>query len=187
MATRDPDASREAILIAVWTLMARGGVEAVTFRRVAEHAGVSVGSVQHHFGTRYELVRASCAALVEGAQEHYETLPDNPLGRLRFVLTHAIPDNPGTRFGTAVWFAYLAKAVDDAEIARLLAETKRGTEDEVVTLLKQAGYPTRGAVAAARRLLAIADGVNARVLVGDLSGASARALIAAEFNALPLH
>ena len=41
--SRDPESSRFAIIMAVWKLIAHGGIEAVTFRRVAEQAGVSVG------------------------------------------------------------------------------------------------------------------------------------------------
>lgn len=85
-----------------------------------------------------------------------------------------------------MWYAYLAKSVDDPEIGRLLAETKRGTEDECVALIDQlcpdaGGNETRDS---ARRLLALADGLNVRVLVGDLSGAKARVLLEAELARL---
>lgn len=188
MATTDSDASRRAIVVAVWKLIAQVGIEGVTFRRVAEQAGVSVGRIQHHFGTREALVRAACLPMIEFAHDQYQELPDDPLVRLRHLLLHALPDSPGARFGTSVWYAYLAKSVNDPEISRLLADTKRGAEDECVRLIEQVeqSVPDRGprdARRAARRLLALADGLTVRVLVGDLSGAEARELLESELNA----
>lgn len=182
------DASRQAIVLAVWQLIAHGGIEGVTFRRVAQQAGVSVGRVQHHFATREALVRTACAAMIQYAHDQYEELPDDPMTRLAHILLHAIPDSPSTRFGASVWHAYLAKSVDDPEIGRLLADTKRGTEDECVRLIEQtepfSGREPRDARTAARRLLALADGLTVRVLVGDLSGAEARAMLASELAQL---
>lgn len=192
MAASDSDARRHAIVLAVWMLIARNGIEAVTFRRVAEQAGVSVGRIQHHFGTREALVRAACAAMIDFAHAEYQELPDDPAARLRHIMLHAIPDSPRKRFGASVWHAYLAKSVDDSEIARLLADTKRGVEDECARLIEQAGPPVpdpgargartvaTGARTVARRLLALADGLIVRVLVGDLSGAEARELLESE-------
>ncbi|TBT95132.1 TetR family transcriptional regulator [Propioniciclava tarda] len=157
-------------------LIAHGGIEGVTFRRVAKQAGVSVGRVQHHFGTRDSLVRAACIAMIDGAQAAYVELPSDPIARLRHILLHAVPDNPHTRFGTSVWYAYLAKSVSDPKIGRLLAVTKRGTEDECVRLLGSRPEATP----IARRLLALADGLAVRVLVGDLSGIEARETLETE-------
>lgn len=182
----DSDASRLAIVVAVWKLIADDGIEGVTFRRVAERADVSVGRIQHHFGTREVLVRAGCAAMIELAHDQYQQLSDDPLTRLRYLLVHALPDSPETRFGASVWHAYLAKAVDDPEIGRLLAETKRGTEDEYVALIEKLHPQASGEENRdnARRLLALADGLTVRVLVGDLSGAEARALLEEELTRL---
>ena len=189
MVARDSDASRAAVFQAVWALVAHGGTEAVTFRRVAQAAGVSVGRVQHHFGTRDELVRASCAAMIEGAHGVYESLPDDPVQRLRFIVLHAVPDSRQAKVGTAVWFSYLAKSTDDPRIRRLLAETKRGAEQELAGLLTRAARDGRltgvpDPQLTARRLLALADGLTLRVLVGDLTGDDARALLEAELASL---
>ncbi len=187
--SRDAESSRLAIIMAVWRLIARGGIEAVTFRRVAEVAEVSAGRVQHHFCSREQLVRAACVAMIEGAHDQYEQLPDDPLQRIGHLLTHAVPDSEQTRFGTSVWYAYLAKSVDDDQIRQLLAEAKSGTEDECVRLIELArgrglANATPDARLLARRLLALADGLAVRVLVDDLTGESARQLLSDEVAAL---
>lgn len=185
----DHDQRRGEIILALWQLIARHGIEGVSLRTVAAAAGVSVGRIQHYFGTKEALVRAGCEAMVAGAQDRYEdqTAGEPPLARLRFVLTHAIPDSATIRFGTSLWYAYLAKATDDPAIGALLAETKRGTERECARLIADATAGSGVAVEptqTARRLLALADGLVLRVLVGDLTATETAALLDTELAAL---
>jgi AcrR family transcriptional regulator len=55
---RDAERTKAAILDAARRLLAEADFSAVSIRDIAEAAGVSHGLVQHHFGTREELVRA---------------------------------------------------------------------------------------------------------------------------------
>jgi len=47
---------RQALLRATITVVARGGLRALTYRAVAAEAGVSHGLVRHHFGSRDQLI-----------------------------------------------------------------------------------------------------------------------------------
>ncbi|GGR95495.1 TetR family transcriptional regulator [Streptomyces humidus] len=58
----DYGTGREALLNAAVRVVARGGLRKLTYRAVAEEAGVTHGLVVHHFGSR--------DALVEAALEH---------------------------------------------------------------------------------------------------------------------
>jgi AcrR family transcriptional regulator len=55
---RDAERTKTAILEAARRLFAEADFSAVSIRDIAEAAGVSHGLVQHHFGTREELIRA---------------------------------------------------------------------------------------------------------------------------------
>ena len=50
---------REALLAAPVHVVARKGLRGLTFRAVAEHAGVNNTLVAHHFGTRGSLIKAA--------------------------------------------------------------------------------------------------------------------------------
>lgn len=50
---------REALLRAAVTVVAHGGLRALTYRAVAEQAGVTHGLVRHHFGSRDALIVAA--------------------------------------------------------------------------------------------------------------------------------
>ncbi|WP_427917339.1 TetR/AcrR family transcriptional regulator [Streptomyces sp. cg40] len=52
-------AGREALLDAAVRVVARGGLRRLTYRAVAEEAGVTHGLVVHHFGTRDALIEAA--------------------------------------------------------------------------------------------------------------------------------
>jgi TetR/AcrR family transcriptional regulator, regulator of biofilm formation and stress response len=55
----------EAILEATLRLIGRGGPQAVTHRRVAAEAGVSLGAITHHFGNREALVENALRLLAQ--------------------------------------------------------------------------------------------------------------------------
>jgi AcrR family transcriptional regulator len=56
---RDPEATREAILEAARTLLARDGPEGVSLSAVAHLAGVNRGTAYQHFETREKLIEAT--------------------------------------------------------------------------------------------------------------------------------
>ena len=55
---------REALLNAAVRVVARGGLRKLTYRAVAEEAGVTHGLVVHHFGSRDALIEESLAYAV---------------------------------------------------------------------------------------------------------------------------
>jgi len=64
-ATAALEGTRERILRATLKLIAEGGVAAVTNRRVAAAAGVSLGSLTYHFASQAELLRESLLLYVQ--------------------------------------------------------------------------------------------------------------------------
>lgn len=50
---------REALIRAAVSVVARGGLRSLTYRAVAEEAGVTHGLVRHHFGSRDALIVAA--------------------------------------------------------------------------------------------------------------------------------
>ncbi|HWB70013.1 MAG TPA: TetR family transcriptional regulator [Solirubrobacterales bacterium] len=64
MATAAPPDTRERILRITLELIGREGIAAVTNRRVAAAAGVSLGSLTYHFSSQVELLRDSLLLFV---------------------------------------------------------------------------------------------------------------------------
>ena len=79
----DHEERRWEIVYALWLVIAEHGIEGVSLRHVAAAADVSMGRIQHYFGTKDALVLAGCTALVQSAHGGYqETAEAAPRERL---------------------------------------------------------------------------------------------------------
>ena len=172
----DHDVRRREIAQAVWAVIAERGIEGVTLRSVAAEAGVSVGRIQHYHASREELVRDSCRELLKAATQRFEAAGDaTPVERLRRLILGRIPTTPEFAIGTSIWLAYEAKSVDDPVIAELVQRGHAGGVRETAALLGECGVADAPAVAL--RLMATAEGLAIRVLVGGLEPRAATELL----------
>lgn len=187
----DHEERRWEIVYALWLVIAEHGIEGVSLRHVAAAADVSMGRIQHYFGTKEALVLAGCTALVQSAHGGYqETAGAAPRERLLHVVSQQIPRDDAGRMGVSVWYAYVAKSINHSAVRQVLAEARRGAEEECARLIqtergsgagRAAGDDVdQAALEQARRLLALADGLTLRVLVRDLEPAEAVAMIESE-------
>lgn len=170
----DHAARRAEIDAIVWAIIADDGVAAVTLRSIASRGGISMGRVQHYFPTRDAIVQHALASYLALA-ERTHPIPEDPYEALLTLLTHAIPRDDTRRLGAKVWYAFLAEAVTDPDIRRTVGDALRGTEDLATDLLD-------GDRARARLLLAAAEGLTYRTLIGlvhpDDAEAALRAMVA---------
>ncbi|MFJ8160323.1 TetR/AcrR family transcriptional regulator [Streptomyces sp. NPDC096136] len=69
--------TRQSIVDAVLRIIGQDGIAAVTNRRIAREAGVSLGSVTYHFATQHELLRESLLRFVAEETRHFTELADS--------------------------------------------------------------------------------------------------------------
>ncbi|MCX5583865.1 TetR/AcrR family transcriptional regulator [Streptomyces erythrochromogenes] len=69
-------ATRQSIIDAVLRIIGQDGIAAVTNRRIAKEAEVSLGSVTYHFATQHELLRESLLHFVAEETRHFTALAD---------------------------------------------------------------------------------------------------------------
>lgn len=148
----DHAARRTEIVHALWLVIYTRGIDAVTFRAVADAAGISIGRVQHYFPSREALVLEGCRQLVAGAEiedeaglngaagldgaaedgsgetdEAGDVAGADPVDALRTFVRAFIPAGEAMRVGASVWFTYVAKAVGDPLIAEIVVDNDRRT------------------------------------------------------------
>jgi AcrR family transcriptional regulator len=114
---------RERALAATERLVARDGFARVRLRDVAREAGVSIGSLQHHFDTRDALLRETFLWSARGRLERLAAVApdDDPWARLSTLLTRAFAADD-LRERAAVWIEYCAAAARDEHVRATLAE-----------------------------------------------------------------
>jgi DNA-binding transcriptional regulator YbjK len=69
-----PSEVRERIIQAVLKIIGADGVAAVTNRRIAREAGVSLGSITYHFATQHDLLRESLRYFVDEETRRFTAL-----------------------------------------------------------------------------------------------------------------
>ncbi|MEU6700501.1 helix-turn-helix domain-containing protein [Pseudonocardia sp. NPDC046786] len=162
---------RAAIIHAVWQVIAERGMAAVSMRTVAAAAGVSVGRIQYWFASKDELVRAGLAAMLTGAAEQHAdaTAGADDREQLWQLVGHPIPRTAAERAGVSVFHQYAAAAISHPALAAMLADAKDGQERAAARLVTAIAPALDDPLAAARALIATADGLTVRVLIGGLS------------------
>lgn len=128
----DHDQRRREIVEALWRLASRDGLSAVSFRRVADEAGVSVRRIQYYFGSKAALLADALQMLGEGVftrgvQAMQDAGPDaSPRTLLRAVIDASLPSTPERRLTTLLFFSFYVAALTDPELASDEAQTILG-------------------------------------------------------------
>nr|WP_039783022.1 TetR/AcrR family transcriptional regulator [Nocardia cerradoensis] len=148
-------------------VIAEDGIEGVSIRTLATRAGVSIGTVQYYFSTKDELLHRVWEYVRDEAAHRFDAeavaqLP--PAQRLSRLVDLLIAPGSEDRLAR-VWFALVARAAHDPDIAALHRAQWQRTEDLIARALV-AVNPERAAEsgAAAAELLALLDGLTLAVL-----------------------
>jgi AcrR family transcriptional regulator len=118
------DAQRERVLASTERLVAVRGFEGVRLRDVAKEAGVSIGSLQHHFETRDGLLREaflwSAGRRLEAWSAHADA-EGTPWQRLSALLEHVFAVDDFAERST-IWIEFSAVAARDDEVRAVMAD-----------------------------------------------------------------
>lgn len=172
-------------------LLATGGYEGISIRRVAAAAGVSIGAVQHHFPTKDALLAAAMDRVGQCFRERLAVrVPAGapPAVALREVAHELLGAQPEQRQASVVWLVRAARAAVDGAAAAAHQREWQQVEDVLAHLLGAArpDLPAAEARDGASLLLATLDGlaVAAAVEPGRISAQRALILTDAHLDAL---
>lgn len=160
--------AKRRILQATVSALARDGLDGLSIRRVAAEAGVSIGGVQHHYGSRNALLVGASEFITEQFKERAARLSESSVGNRpvdAFVafcqlLANAESDSPNERGADAsiVWLWYAAQATRPGAVAEAFtaawAETERYLQSRLAIL-----FPTCDSGQEAGYLLSLLDGL----------------------------
>ena len=187
----DHQQRRSEIAYAVWAVIAEDGLDAVSLRRVAAEAEISLGRVQHYFASKEELLRHTCQTVIDSSASSFADRTENlgALETVRALVGQPVPRDELTRIGTAVWQAFLTRAGNDPGLRAIIGEAVTGTQRELGRLLGQAQEdgdlprsldPRR----LGQALFALGYGLAQQVLIASLTTGEAFAAIDATLDGL---
>ncbi len=163
----DHDERRRAIAGALWRVVDRDGVTAVTMRSVARESGWSTGVVAHYFADMDELTAHSFRLVQERmaqrANRAYRRAAD-PREGVRAALAQALPLDTPRRREAAVWFGHLDRARHRPAVATVVRHHYERWRDELATQVEAAWPGIADASALADELIAVVDGLAVRAL-----------------------
>lgn len=171
--TSTPPDRRAELAEVLLELTAEQGLDAVSVREVAKRAGVSIGTVQHWFPTKDDMLAGAFEVVVTAARGRLGDLPRE--GDLRRRLTAALrellPLDERRRAEAVVTAAFAARAAVTPRLRDLQAALLADLRRELTEVLGP------GSTAAAAMLLAVADGLALHEVSGP--GLSRRTTLAA--------
>jgi DNA-binding transcriptional regulator YbjK len=181
----DHETRRQEIARAVWRIVLREGVSAVSIREVAGEAGLAVGSVRHVFATKSELLEYSMALVHELARERVAArfAITDPRKCSEAVLAELLPLDEQRRTEMAVNLAVVVDSPSHPALRRVAIDAQRAVSDAcsaVLALLQQASLLRADADLdyETQRLHALVDGLALHGLTVGPKGLRPRAILA---------
>lgn len=190
--TESPDERRRHIAEAVWRIVRREGINAVSTRTVAAEAGMVLGSLRHYFPRQSDAVAFAMRLVMERATGRIRSIVaaaghDGPGGAV--LLEQFLPLDDERREEMEVWLVFAGAALADDH----LAPVKRDSDATMLAIIRRivaaaapSGTPAERVERVADRMRALTDGLAAH-LVGRypaLTPAAARAILADEFRGM---
>ena len=181
----DQDSRRHEIAHAVWRIVLRDGVSAVSIRDVAAEAGLAVGSVRHVFGSKAELLEYSMALVHEQTRDrvaaHFAI--KDPRKFAEAVLAELLPLDDQRRTEMAVNMAVVAESPSHPGLRRVALDAQQAVSEAcaaVLTRLRHDDLIRPGADMAyeAERLHALVDGLALHALTAERKGLRPKAILA---------
>lgn len=127
----DHDARRVAIAEAVLRIAVDGGLESVSLRSVAAEAGISMGSVQHYFASKDEML--TFALDLQGQRRTQRITakltaapaPPTVYEIVRTCLVEVLPTDPQSRSEWLAGIAFFIRSLRDPELAATIGAGSR--------------------------------------------------------------
>jgi TetR/AcrR family transcriptional repressor of bet genes len=193
----DHDERRRDIAAALWRLAYRDGWDAVSLRKVAHEAGVSMGRVQYYFATTDDMLSFALTFVAEDLRRRLDQqladLPDSATPRtivrtalLEMIPGHTEPRSPDAdelahmlpvtgdwRVVTLAWLALTARAVQRPELAAGMASGGHKLVEFIAAQVREARPSATHPEHDAGALLALVDGLIGHIFSGRQTPSSA--------------
>jgi AcrR family transcriptional regulator len=172
----DHEERRREIIGAVWRIATAEGLAAVTLRRVAAEAGISMNLVQYYFTSKDQMIHYGLerviAVAVERMSAELRAAGDDSRVVVRAAIVGMLPIDDTSRQTSAVYYAYMLHAITDAEIRAVVSDIPRRLAAQLVHRI-----PGEDPLVELESLIALASGLAVGVLVGSYTPEEAVAFV----------
>ncbi|GAB2852167.1 TetR/AcrR family transcriptional regulator [Actinocorallia aurea] len=137
----DHEARRRQISEALWRVVSRDGVDAVSVRSVAAEAGCSPGALRHYFPEQSDLIASALALVSDRFAARIATLdvPGSPVEVIQAYCEQMIPLDEARRIEAEVWFGFVTRARLDPALDALTHRVQNDLRGFLAQLLPYIG------------------------------------------------
>lgn len=120
----DHQIRKEQLAEAAWKVIRREGLDKLSVRRVADEAGISLGSLRHYFETQAELLTFSMRLLSKRVNERIQqlTFTEDMRRNMELVIAELLPLDEERTAEAELWLVFAGKAISDPAIRELSLE-----------------------------------------------------------------
>jgi AcrR family transcriptional regulator len=164
----DHDERRARLTEVLLAVVSEVGLEGATIRAVAARAGVSIGTVQHYFATKDDMLLHAYRHVGEdlGARaEERASTAGSVKGAIREVMLELLPLDERRMAALRISLAFATRALYSEVLSAELRKDLRELQDAITAAFGEAGVadPAREAMLA----LAVTSGLSEPLLFGD--------------------
>ncbi|MFD1815583.1 TetR/AcrR family transcriptional regulator [Rhodococcus gannanensis] len=170
----DVEQRQQDIAEAVWRVLLRDGITAVSVRDVAAEAGLSPGSLRHTFASKAELLAYSMQLVHRRAEEraYSHSHISDPRDRAIAIISEVLPLDETRRSELEVNLALVAEAPAHPELGEIARRAQHALREGLTILvadMKHHGLcaQRRNVADEARHLHALLTGASMHAMVGD--------------------
>ena len=135
----DRDERRRQIVESCVHLIATRGYSSTSLRDIAAHAGISTGTLLHHFRSKEELLVATLLAVSDDFVDHMQEAigeTSDPVRQLE-LLVHAVLESPRHDVGWRVWIAFWHEAAHNSGLGTLASARTLVAESLIASVIQQ--------------------------------------------------
>jgi len=132
----DETARRRLIAEATMRLVAADGLQAASVRRIADEAGLSMGSLRHYFRSQDELIVYTMRLIRDRVRDRIQKLdlpPDDPVAAATTLLSELIPLDRDRMAEFEVWLALSGRSL----VNPALAEVREQSDTDIRRLCER--------------------------------------------------
>ncbi|MBE2319642.1 TetR/AcrR family transcriptional regulator [Solirubrobacter sp. CPCC 204708] len=164
----DHDERRARLTEVLLSVVAESGLEAASIRTIADRAGVSIGTVQHYFKSKDEMLRHAYQVVSDDIGRRADERANAAgswKGAVREILLELLPLDARRTAALRVSIAFAHRAMFSPELGAKLRADLNELEEIFTTMLREAGVadPEREAMT----LLALNSGLAEPLLFGE--------------------
>lgn len=159
-----PRPRKEAVADAVLEIAASRGLDGVTVREVAATADVSIGTVQHYFPTKNQMLAGAYTEASRRIRQRLQALPLGPDSRrnMMLVASQLLPLDQERSTEARVYIAFAAAAATSAGLSEIQQNLLEELHTALTTAFTQAwggGATPARCKLAAHTVIALVDGL----------------------------